>query len=265
MKIYDNIHEAYLGTLADVYDNPEYVCAPRGQKIKECLDYSFKILKPKSETIITKDLDRNKVIASYTAKEHELYNSGTNDVKDFGEASKFWLKLANPDGTINSAYGHLIKFKKSHGNPIYELFNDLQSKEAIAVSDFLSQNAHKAMRTPYEWCLSALRADKDSRQAIIRFSLPEHFYIGNKDFTCTMHASAIIREDKLNFSVVMRSNDLNKGLIYDLPWFVSVMEDLVVDLKSTYPSLQVGAYTHTVHSMHVYDNDEKTILKMLGR
>ena len=43
MKEYSNIHEAYLGTLADVYDNPEYVCAPRGQQIREKLDYSFKI------------------------------------------------------------------------------------------------------------------------------------------------------------------------------------------------------------------------------
>lgn len=265
-KIYSNLHEAYLGTLADVYDNPDYICEPRGQKIREKLDYKFVIENPISEVIVTKDLDRNKVIQSYTKKECELYDSGTNLVEDFGEASKFWLKLQNPDGTINSAYGHLIKYKKSHGNPIYELHNKIeQQTNTKAKADFLVDHCGEAMRTPYEWCLSALKEDKDTRQAIIRFSLPEHFYKGNKDFTCTMHASAIIRENKLNLSVVMRSNDLNKGLLYDLPWFISVMDSLVKDLKGSYPDLEKGSYTHMVHSAHVYEKDSKIIMKMLGR
>jgi thymidylate synthase len=63
----------------------------------------------------------------------------------------------------------------------------------------------------------------------------------------------------------MRSNDLMLGLVYDLGWFISLMDDMVNDLKETYPDLQKGSYTHTVDSMHMYDRDKDKILKMLGR
>ena len=159
---------------------------------------------------MTKDLERNKVIKSYTDKEVELYNSGTNSAEDFGKASKFWLKLANPDGTVNSAYGYLIKHNKSHGNPMYELGADMSmmAGSTVAVAEKLMQAAPDYMYTPWQWCLDSLRADKDTRQAVLRFSLPEHFYKGNKDMTCTLEVNVHIREDKLYFSVHMRSIDL---------------------------------------------------------
>lgn len=266
-NIYETPSEAYLGTLADVYDNPQFICAPRGQKIREVLDYKFVITNPDSKSIITKDLDRNKVIESYTEKEKELYNSGSNSVEDFIEASKFWGKIANPDGTVNSAYGHLIKHKKSHGNPIYELGTDASMLGATSadVADKLSEAAAGLMRTPWEWCVDSLKADKDTRQAVLRFSLPEHFYKGNKDMTCTLEGNFHIREDKLYFSVHMRSNDLMLGLVYDLPWFISLMDDMIGELKEDYPNLEKGSYTHKVDSMHIYERDEAKIFKMIGR
>ena len=263
MKSYENIHDAYLGSLADIYDNPDFICEPRGQRVREKLYYGFQITNPIKEVIITKDENRNKTIESYTAKECDLYDSGTNSAEDFGEASKFWLKLANPDGTVNSAYGFLIKHKKSHGNPIYEL--NQQIKNASDPAEFLAHEAVSAMRTPWQWCVDSLKADKDTRQAILRFSLPEHFYKGNKDMTCTLDGNFHIREDKLYFRVHMRSNDLTLGLVYDLPWFIGLMDDMVKELKSTYPLLEKGTYTHIVDSMHIYDRDEEKILKMLGR
>lgn len=265
MKVYDNIHEAYLGTLADVYDNPDFECAPRGQKIREKLYYGFQISNPRNEAIRTKCENRNITIDSYTKKECELYDSGTNSAEDFGEASKFWLKLANPDGTVNSAYGHLIKFKKSHGNPVYELSEQMKGMSSEAVSTYLSQAAKDAMRTPWEWCVDSLRSDKDTRQAILRFSLPEHFYKGNKDMTCTLDGNFHIRDNKLLFRVHMRSNDLTLGLAYDLPWFIGLMDDMIAELKDVYPDLEVGTYTHIVDSLHIYDRDKEKILKMLGR
>lgn len=254
MKIYETIHEAYLGTLADVIDNPDYVCAPRGLKIREKTDYQFRVLKPVAEPIVTLDTDRNKVIVDYTNKEVELYNSCSNRVEDFAKASKFWKKIANKDGTINSAYGYLIWKNKSHGDHIREL-------------ELYGPNVTKdeCYRTPWEWCKMALANDKDTRQAIIKFSLPEHHFKGNKDYVCTMHANFLIRDDKLNLSVVMRSNDLVKGIAYDIVFFVSLIDKMIVELKDIYPELTKGHYTHTVHSMHAYEKDLNTINKMLGR
>lgn len=269
MKIYNNVHNAYLGTLEDVLANPEYKSSPRGQKTLEKLDYSFRVLKPTMDAIITKDEERNKVIKKYSDKEFELYNSMTNDVNEFAKASKFWKKLANPDGTINSAYGYLIWGNKSHGNPEFECDNFrtdfLETYDNTAEAhNRLFECRLKAKRTPWEWAKTSLLNDKDTRQAILRFSLPEHQYLGNKDQTCTLHGNFLIREDRLNLSITMRSNDLMKGLVFDLPWFVSLMYKMVDELKETYPNLEVGHYTHFVHSCHIYERDIKAIEKMIG-
>lgn len=257
MKTYETLHEAYRGSLEDVYDNPDHVAEPRGQRTREKLDYQFRVLKPVVEPIITDDPERNTVIEQYTAKEVELYDSCSNKAEDFGKASKFWLKLANPDGTVNSAYGHLIWKNASHGHPFFE------SEIKKEGTDYNTLKTYR--RTPWEWAKTSLIADKDTRQAILRFSLPQHQWVGNKDQTCTLHGIFMIRENKLNLTITMRSNDLTLGLVYDLPWFISLMYRMQAELKETYPDLQIGSYTHQVHSLHIYDRDEEKILKMLGR
>lgn len=266
-KTYVNIDEAYLGTLWDIYFNYDFKAAPRGIPVRECLDYTFTIERPEARTIVTKDPDRNKIIASYTAKETELYDSCSNRVEDFAKASKFWEKLACPDGTVNSAYGYLIWKKKSNGNFDFEMnAKGIDPRRPMAGhgwNDFIKEKDSCA-RTPWEWAKQCLIADKDSRQAILRFSLPEHQWQGNKDQTCTMHGNFLIREDKLFLTIVMRSNDLVLGLVYDLPWFISLMDKMIEELKSHYPNLTKGDYTHTVHSLHIYERDEEKVLKMLG-
>jgi thymidylate synthase len=263
MKIYENSSEAYLGTVEDVYFNPDVKSSPRGLPCREKLDYTFRILSPDGTPIETKDPDRNVTIRSYTCKEVDLYNSCTNLAEDFGKASKFWLQLQNPDGTVNSAYGHLIWAKKSHGSPFeveYEEHPHFDQTKGAGRVVF----AKPKMRTPWEWAKESLINDKDTRQAILRFSLPEHQWVGNKDQTCTMHGNFLIRDDKLHLSVVMRSNDLVLGLVYDLPWFCSLIDRMVEELKPYYPSLTKGFYTHTVHSLHIYEKNEEMVKRMLG-
>jgi thymidylate synthase len=251
MNIYKTNSEAYLGTLRDILESPDVKSAPRGQPVREKLDYSFRVMEPDSTPIVTKDSERNATIASYTAKEVELYNGCSNLASDFGKASKFWLSLANPDGTVNSAYGYLIWENKSHGSHFECQDDGYGGDEAV-------------MRTPWEWAKQSLIADKDTRQAIMRFSLPSHQWVGNKDQTCTMHANWLIRNDQIHLSVVMRSNDMMLGLVYDLPWFCSLMDKMIEELRPTYPNLTKGFYTHTVHSMHIYERDIEKIHKMLG-
>lgn len=252
MRVSETTHEAYKNALKDVWEDYEYKSSPRGLVCREIIDYSFRVNKPEADPIITADKERNKIIASYTKKEVELYNNCTNLVGDFAKASKFWNHLANPDGTVNSAYGYLIWKNKSAGNPVFE------------ANGLLPAEFDWGMRTPWVWALESLKRDKDTRQAILRFSLPEHQWMGNKDQTCTMYGNFLIRDDKLHFSVFMRSNDLMKGLVYDLPWFVSLMDKMIEELKPIYPSLTKGHYTHVANSMHIYERDEEAIKRMIG-
>lgn len=232
---YDTTQQAYLAALSYVFNEPQYCSAPRGQAIKEIVNYGFTVAYPTAEAIRTLDEERNVVIADYTAKEMGLYDSCTNRVEDFEKASSFWRKIANEDGTINSAYGYLIFKNNSCGG-----------------------------MTPWQWARHSLIVDKDTRQAILHFNLPEHAMIGVKDFPCTMYANFLIREDKLHLSVFMRSNDLVLGLVYDMVWFINLMNRMIKELKDVYPNLTIGTYTHHANSMHLYERDCDKVKKMLG-
>lgn len=270
MLTYNTTSEAYLATLADVYENYDYKASPRGQPIREKLDYTFRVLSPTADPIVTLDLERNKTIEDYTRKEMALYNSCSNRVEDFAKASKFWEKLANPDGTINSAYGYLIWKNKSHGCAFETeridapgFIQDVSANLIEAGGGSVKMTQPK-MRTPWEWCLESLKNDKETRQAILRFNLPEHAYVGVKDFPCTTHGNWLIRDNKLHFTIVMRSNDLWLGSSFDIPFFCSLMDKMLEDLIPHYPTLVKGTYTHVAHSLHVYERDLKKVLKALG-
>jgi len=264
MKVYDTIHEAYLGTITDVLDNPDYVCKPRGMEIYEKVDYSFKVLYPVAEPIVTKDLERNKVIAEYTKKEMDLYDSYSNKAKDFAKASLFWNKIQNPDGTINSAYGYLIWKNKSQGNRKYEVGSGAGGCD-MATTQSQADKLNNWKRSPWDWAKQCLISDKDTRQAVMHFALPEHKWIGNKDQVCTMHANWLIRDNQLNLTITMRSNDLALGLPYDISWFISLIDMMRSELAEVYPDLKCGSYTHIAHSMHIYTKDFDRMKKMIGR
>lgn len=241
--VFDSPNQAYRSTLIRLLDEPDFVTSPRGMETREILNYSFVVNSPSPDPIVTAFEERNKTIARYTAAEMELYISGARMVDDFAKAAAFWRDIANPDGTINSAYGYLIFVDATCGNAEFE----------------------QAWRTPWEWALYSLIQDQDSRQAYVRFSLPEHQWMGNKDQVCTMHGQFVIRENMLFLTIVMRSNDVVKGLVYDMPFFCYLMHRMVCELQSTYHDLKVGAYTHYAHSMHLYGRDKEVAERMCGR
>jgi len=226
--------EAYKNLLKEVYSNYEHETAPRGMNIREIMNCSVTIENPYSNLFKNEVRD---LPMKYLKKELALYLSGRNDVEGFGEASKFWKKIANDDGTINSAYGNLI-FK----------MDDTPEKF-----------------TQWKWALYSLMQDKDTRQAVMHFNRPCHQYLGVKDFPCTLEMTFHIRDNKLNATTVMRSNDVIKGTTFDIPFFMLVQQMMLNALMKVYPDLQMGTYTHIAHSMHLYESDFELVGKMLKK
>jgi len=185
------VSDAYIATLTTLLDLPDFLCSPRGQSCFEKMNYLFTVEQPTSGPIITMSQKRNVKLAEYLAVEERLFLSGELRVSIWIEqASKFWAKLADSNGLISSNYGWLTMYNKS-----------------------LPDN-----KTPWEWAKTSLLKDPDSRQAFVRVSLPEHQWLKNKDQVCIMHVMFMLRENKLHATVVMRSNDVVKGLVYDMPW-----------------------------------------------
>lgn len=226
--------EAYKNLLNEVYHNYEFETSPRGMNIREILNCVLTIENPYSNLFKNEVRD---LPLKYLKKELALYLSGRNDLAGFCAASKFWNKIANDDGTINSAYGNLI-FK----------MDDTPNK--------FSQ---------WKWALYSLIQDKDTRQAVMHFNRPTHQYLGVKDFPCTLEMIFHIRDNRLNATTVMRSNDVIKGTTFDIPFFMLVQQIMLSALKKVYPNLQMGTYTHLAHSMHLYQSDFELVRKMLEK
>lgn len=218
----------YKKLLKEVLEEYEYESAPRGMKIREIENVSLVIDNPYSN--LFKNAVRSLPL-KYLKKELALYFAARFDADGFAKASKFWNHIKNDDGTINSAYGHLI-------------FN----------KDKLSQ---------WDWAFKSLISDRDSRQAIMHFNRVEHEFDGVKDFPCTLNALFHIRENRLNMTVEMRSNDVIKGTTFDIPFFMLLQQLMLLRLKENGVEIEMGHYTHIANSMHLYESNFETVENMI--
>jgi thymidylate synthase len=214
--------EVYKTIGKTLLENPEFVTSPRGLKIHEIENAVIEVKDPTQNLFINKV---RSVPLKYLAGELLWYFSGRNDLEFISRFSNFWKRIANSDGTCNSAYGSLI----------------------------FSENK----KSQYYWAYKSLVDDKDSRQAILHFNRPYHQYDGNKDFVCTLVGIFHIRNNKLNFTIDMRSNDIFFGLTL-------LQQQMLKHLqKTSYPDLQLGSYTHIAHSLHLYEKDFNIIRSMV--
>jgi thymidylate synthase len=232
MKYYkaDTFAAAYQAALNDVYYFPEHETSPRDMKIRECTNVQLEF-NPRYSLY---ENDRRSSQFRYIAAELLWYFSGRRDVAFISRFAKFWESLDNGDGTVNSAYGHL-------------LFGD--------------SNEHSY--TEWDWLMESLANDSDTRQAVIHFNKPSHKRDGNRDFVCTLSGTFQIRGGKLNLKVHMRSNDMILGTPTDVAFFCLLQEQVLVLLKRVYPALVLGSYVHEVDSLHIYERHFGLVSSML--
>jgi thymidylate synthase len=94
-----------------------------------------------------------------------------------------------------------------------------------------------------------LKNDPDSRQAVVTIWDPKLDLLPNKkDYPCTILHQFRIRDNKLNMSVYMRSNDVWLGAAYDFFQFTRVQIAMASVL-----GIKPGKYTHHVGSLHIYE------------
>jgi thymidylate synthase len=210
---------------------PDFMVSPRGCTIQELMNVSMIIEEP-LECIF--ENSARSTPEEYLRGEILWYLSGRNDLAFIQQYSKFWNRIANADGTCNSAYGNL-------------LFN-------------LKPNAKQ---TEWKWALDSLLQDHDTRQAVIHFNEPSHAIPGTRDFVCTMYGNFHIRNNKLHFKVSMRSNDIKRGTTFDIPFFCLLQYMMLIQLREKYSQLELGTFTHCVDSLHIYSADIPEMEQMI--
>lgn len=101
----------------------------------------------------------------------------------------------------------------------------------------------------YEVIIDRLKADPDSRQAVATIWNPQYDLQPQKrDYPCTILHQFRIRDNKLNMSVYMRSNDVWLGAAYDFFQFTRVQIAMASVL-----GIEPGKYAHHVGSLHIYE------------
>ena len=154
---------------------------------------------------------------NYAEAEWQWYLSGDPSIYRlgyiYGKIPKIWQMIANEDGRVNSNYG-------------FYWFT-------------LGQ---------YDDILKILRDDPESRRASLSIYDANDISIYDKDTPCTYAINFSILNNKLNMSVMMRSNDLWFGFCNDQYCFSRLQQKLAEDL-----GIELGTYFHFVNNLHLYN------------
>ena len=104
----------------------------------------------------------------------------------------------------------------------------------------------------YGNCLAELKANPNSRRAVMIYQRPSIWYEynldGASDFICTNSVAYYIRDGKLHCSVSMRSNDVVYGYKNDYAWQQYLLLNMVNELE-----VVAGNMIWQVQNLHVYE------------
>jgi thymidylate synthase len=164
----------------------------------------------------------------------------------FAIAEVFWILSGKNDAQFVNFWNPLLprfagngtKYPGAYGYRIRKVFN----------FDQLSRAYH------------ALRCNPGSRQVVIqiwdpRIDFPsENGTPQNNDIPCNICSLLKVREGKLEWLQIMRSNDLYRGTPYNFVQFTTLQEVLAGWL-----GLNVGEYFQVSDSLHVYEQEMKEV------
>ena len=201
--------------------------SPRGEKVLEIENYSFD-LHPFTRFI---NFVHRKLNINYIKREMLWYLRGDKHDTSITEHAKLWTKMINDYGVINSNYGQYIFYKCKPHNTVSQ----------------------------FDQVVKVLSQDKDSRRAVISILNQQNVLSGDVDLCCTYALNFRIRNDKLNMTVRMRSNDAIYGLGNDIAAFSFIHEMVYISLKMFYPDLELGNYHHSADSFHIYEKHWKML------
>ena len=97
--------------------------------------------------------------------------------------------------------------------------------------------------------VAKLKNCKDTRHAAISIYDAKEWQTYTKDTPCTYAVQFTILNNRLNMSVVMRSNDLWYGFCNDQYQF-SMLQKMIAERLN----IKIGTYYHFAHNLHLYND-----------
>ena len=199
--------------------------SPRGLEVTEIENYSYEV----PPYVRFMNFDNRHLNINYIKTEFLWYLKGDRYDVSIANHAKIWQSIMNSDGSFNSNYGQYF---------------------------FGEQNQ-------FDTIVSILSQDRDSRRASVLLLTKEHVCSETKDVPCTYAVNFRIRNNRLNMTVRMRSQDAIYGMGNDLPTFSFIHEMMYNSLLEFYPDLVYGTYHHSVDSYHVYERHYDMLLQIV--
>lgn len=212
-----DMREGYV-TLVDTIAHLGKEVSPRGQAVLEVTDVTFTVADLTNALPIGVGRDLNLLIAALEALQ---LVGATSCPELLVAASPQFANYQEGDGRFYGAYGERVGFQT-------------------------------------ESVVEKLRRDRDTRQAVITLWDPRLDNVpGFRDYPCTVALGFRVRRDRLDLSVLMRSNDVWLGTAYDVFQFTQLQWTVARQL-----GVEPGRYTHTAWSLHIYERDLPRVAKL---
>ena len=178
---------------------------------KALFNQGFEILNPLDNHINT---DYRKWNPTYAEREWDWYLSGNPNAEKISTFAPIWKKMMDDKGNVRSNYGWQWK-RNNQLNKVVDI----------------------------------LRNNKETRQAAISIYDGKEIDTYSKDTPCTYAVQFTILDNKLNMTVLMRSNDLWYGFCNDQYCFSRLQEMVSIELN-----IEIGSYYHFAHNLHIYND-----------
>jgi thymidylate synthase len=225
-----NFELLFADAVKGINDSPDFICSPRGQKVKENLATTLVLTDPRNRLLLNPARATN---YGFGVGEFLWYWTGRQDLETMLYYNKRMKDFSDNGHSLNSAYGFRTRF--------IEVWYDIGKG-----------------KTQWDACRETLLADNDSRRALLIINEKEDNVLaatkGSKDVPCTLSLQFFIRDGKLHLHAHMRSNDVFWGLTYDLFSFTLMQELMLLELREHgLYFLELGNYYHTAGSLHIYE------------
>jgi thymidylate synthase len=225
----ENPSELYLKALYRLkYEGREL--APRGKRILELRPVIFEFINPLNRTTF---IEGRSINPFFQLAESLWILSGRADVEPVSLFNSNIGQFSDDGKYFNAPYGERLRFwgrstlrEIDRGLTIIDQLNDVHKK---------------------------LSNDQDSRQAVAVIYNPDfdnsnYTSKGGKDQPCNLVLLFKIRDNKLDMTVLNRSNDIHWGLFgANLCQFSTILEYMACWL-----GVEAGTYYHITDSLHVY-------------
>lgn len=225
MEIIGNtLDEVYVQAVSNIMDYGTEV-DPRGLVVKEIQGLHIKVNEPWKHVITNNE---RKMDLRFAVGEFLWYLDKDDSLERMLFYNKRYKNFSDDGNSLHGAYGPRI-FKTAWANAKNKLRSDTHSRQAV---------------------INIYDTNVDLKKA-------------TKDVPCTLSMHFMIRNNKLQLFVNMRSNDLIWGFPYDTFSFTMFQELMAKEI-----GVEMGSYHHYINSAHIYKRHfeiSQKIRNSLGR